>query len=216
MIYESINQLVLIRVPKNTKRLLDIGCGAGFLGRTVKQEISCEVVGVTYSEQEAKLAYSFLDQVLVHDLNNFNVQALGKFDCIVCSHILEHLYEPQLLLTQLRYSLAPNGVLIIALPNVLHWKQRWELLRGHFRYTDGGLMDKTHFRFFDWKTAQELIEQSGYQIVEAEADGSFPLPVIRKFLAQSVNSLVDRTAVWMFPGLFGFQFLFCCRLKQDY
>ncbi|MBD2093919.1 class I SAM-dependent methyltransferase [Trichocoleus sp. FACHB-591] len=207
---------MVLQVPKNTKRLLDIGCGTGSLGKKVKQEIDCEIVGVTYSEQEARFAGRFLDQVLVHDLNDFNVQALGEFDCVVCSHILEHLYQPQLLLAQLHRSLAPNGILIVALPNVLYWKQRWKFFNGKFRYTDGGLMDKTHFRFFDWETAQELIEQSGYQVTEAKADGNFPLPFIRKFLAHSVSSLFDRTAVRIFPGLFGFQFIFCCRLKQDY
>jgi hypothetical protein len=86
-------------------------------------------------------------------------------------------------------------IIIVALPNVLHWKQRLEFLKGHFKYTEGGLMDRTHFRFFDWQTAQDLLTQSGYQITQAEADGSFPLPVLRKLLPTPISQ-----GIMMYPG----------------
>ncbi|MBW4488034.1 MAG: methyltransferase domain-containing protein [Trichocoleus desertorum ATA4-8-CV12] len=213
MLYEAVNYPVLKKIPKTTKHLLDLGCGSGSLGKQIKQVFDCRVVGVTYSNTEAEVASTHLDQVIVDDLNNLSLENLKQFDCIVCSHILEHLHSPHLLLSQLHGNLTVDGVLIVALPNVLYWKQRWEFLTGRFRYTDGGLMDKTHFRFFDWQTGQELLEQNGYKVIEAEADGNFPLPVIRRFLPHSISSLLDRTTVRMFPGLFGFQFIFCCRLK---
>ncbi len=210
MLYEAENKQVMLRVPKTAKRVLDLGCGAGSLGRKIKQDINCEVIGVTYSELEAAIASTCLDQVLVRDLNSFAPHELGQFDCIICSHILEHLYQPQALLSQLHDSLTTDGTLIVALPNVLYWKQRLEFIRGRFKYTDGGLMDQTHFRFFDWETAHELLEQSGYKVFEAEADGSFPLPIIRKFLPLIVSLWLDHTAVQKKPGLFGFQFIFSC------
>lgn len=213
MIYEAVNQPVRLRVPKTAKRVLDIGCGSGSLGRHIKQDINCEVVGVTYSESEAALAAKFLDRVLVRDLNNFDTSEVGYFDCVICSHVLEHLYHPQELLNRIRDRLTLDGILIVALPNVLHWKQRLEFLQGRFRYTDGGLMDKTHFRFFDWKTASELLEHSGYTVLEAEADGSFPLPYIRKFLPREFSSWIDASFVKKYPGIFGFQFVFCCGLR---
>jgi SAM-dependent methyltransferase len=212
-IYEAINQPVLLRVPKTAKRILDIGCGTGSLGREIKQEINCEVVGVTYSKLEAESADKCLDRVIIGDINSFNPQKLGKFDCIICSHILEHLYQPQALLTHLHDNLSVDGIILVALPNVLHWKQRWEFIRGRFRYTDGGLMDKTHFRFFDWKTAHELLEQGGYQVVEAEADGNFPLPLLRKVCPPKFVAYIDKMALNKFPGLFGFQFIFSCKSK---
>ena len=212
-IYEAVNQPVLLRVPKTAKRILDIGCGTGSLGRKIKHEINSEIVGVTYSKIEAESAYKCLDRVIIRDINSFNPQELGKFDCIICSHILEHLYQPQALLTHLHDNLSVDGIIIIALPNVLHWKQRLEFLRGRFRYTDGGLMDKTHFRFYDWETAHELLEESGYQVVEAEADGNFPLPGVRKLLGQKIVAYIDKKAVNKFPGLFGFQFVFSCSSK---
>lgn len=207
MIYEAVNQAVLSQITtKNVKRLLDIGCGSGALGREIKQIVNSEIVGVTYSESEAVIASKYLDQVLVRNLNDFNPLDLGRFDCIVCSHILEHLYQPQELLSRLHENLTPDGNLIIALPNVLHWKQRLEFIKGNFKYTDGGIMDKTHYRFFDWETSLELVQNSGYTVILRSADGYFPLPIIRKII-KPLAVKFDRLVTKALPGLFGYQFI---------
>jgi len=208
-IYEAANLPLLARVPRTVRRLLDVGCGTGTLGQRVKEEIECQVVGITHSDLEAALASRRIDQVLVRDLNNLELPDTQPFDCIVCSHVLEHLYRPEEVLKQLANLLLPDGTLIVALPNVLFWRQRLNFLRGDFKYTDGGLMDRTHYRFFDWVTAQELLTLSGYSIVDAVADGSLPLS---RFLFR-VGEILDSTALRLFPGLFGFQFVFVCQLN---
>ncbi|MFM5947256.1 MAG: class I SAM-dependent methyltransferase, partial [Dolichospermum sp.] len=182
MIYTSINQPVFQQIPQHTKKILDIGCGSGILGQTIKEKINCEVFGITYSEDEASLASQCLDKVIVTDINQLDPSILGKFDCIICSHILEHLYNPEKLLTALHNNLSKEGKLIVALPNVLFFKQRWEFMKGNFKYTDGGLMDKTHFRFYDWETAYQLLIQTNWIVTQRIADVHFPLPLIRRFV----------------------------------
>jgi SAM-dependent methyltransferase len=212
--YGAINKVVLACVPTGAKRVLDLGCGTGAFGARLKQDQECEVIGVTYSEAEAVTARDTLDTVLVDDLNDFQPDGLGQFDCIVCSHVLEHLYEPLDLLRRVRGSLAPGGVLVVALPNVLNWKQRVQFLRGRFRYTDGGLMDRTHFRFFDWQTAAQLVEGAGFQITGRQADGFMPLPGLRRVLGRAAVRL-DRIAARLLPGFFGYQFVFTARPAGD-
>ena len=85
-----------------------------------------------------------------------------------------------------------------------------EFLKGNFKYQDAGLMDRTHFRFFDWETAYELLEQNGYKIIESEASGFFPLSGFRKFFP-NLSLQIDQTASKYFPGLFGIQFIFSCQ-----
>lgn len=214
---ENINQHILFkqpilsRIPKTAKRILDIGCETGFTGRQIKQNIDCEVIGITYLDSELKLASQWLDRVLLHDLNQdgFDLTTLGQFDCIICSHVLEHLYRPQKLLHDLHQILKPEGLLIVALPNVLFWRQRLEFFKGNFKYQDAGLMDRTHFRFFDWETAHELLEQNGYKIIESEADGFFPLSVFRQLIPK-LGLKIDQVATKHFPGLFGIQFILIC------
>jgi SAM-dependent methyltransferase len=187
--------------------LLDIGCGGGVFGAAVKTTMPCTVVGVTWSEAEARQARQMIDRVEVADLNDYEPQKLGEFDCIVCAHVLEHLLNPQQVLARLRACLRPGGSLIVALPNVLFWKQRIQFLLGRFEYTEGGLMDRTHVRFYDWDSAERLIRDAGYVVRERCADGGVPLS--RRFGA-ALSMSIDRTGLRHFPGVFGFQFVLRC------
>ncbi|MBU6400417.1 MAG: class I SAM-dependent methyltransferase [Verrucomicrobia bacterium] len=205
--YGALNQAVLARVPSTANRVLDLGCGTGVLGRALKERQPCAVVGVTFSPEEAAAARAHLDQVLVRDLNRFEPGEVGRVDCVICSHVLEHLYHPDQLLRQLHACLAAEGRVVVALPNVLFWRQRLEFCLGRFRYAEGGLMDRTHYRFFDWETAGALLAQTGYGVESAEAEGALPGS---RFLAQAGRWL-DQRALELSPGLFGFQFIFVAR-----
>jgi len=207
-VYQSVNYPVLESIPADASRILDIGCGGGDLGAVLKHRATPTVVGVTSSQDEAELARAYLDFVEVADLNHIEPGYLGYYDCIVCCHVLEHLHDPQRLLCSLaRDCLAPNGVLIVALPNVLHWKQRLQFLIGRFRYTEGGIMDNTHIHFYDWDTAAMMLVDSGYRIETRIATGILPLSHILK----PIGKRLDRLAVKLWPRLFGWQFIICAR-----
>lgn len=209
-----LNPIVLSQIPKKAKRILDLGCGAGMMGQKIKESQECSMVGVNISESEAKLASQWLDKVIVRDLNNFDASNLGKFDCIICSHILEHLYQPQQLLIQLHRNLSPDGILIVALPNILFWKQRLSFLAGDFKYIDGTLTDHGHIHFFDWNTSRQLIEEAGYEILSRCADGNFPLPFIRNLIPVFAQK-IDRIALKLRPGVFGIQSIITARGRID-
>jgi SAM-dependent methyltransferase len=202
-VYSAVNPSVLARIPPGARRVLDVGCGDGALGRAIKARRPTEVVGVTFSGEEAARARSVLDEVLSADLESADLTHLGTFDCIVCSHVLEHVREPVRLLARLRDNLAAEGIVLIALPNTLHYRQRLAFLAGRFRYTDGGLLDRTHYRFFDWDTARGLVREAGLQLVEARAEGGFP----GSRFCGPARHVLDRLAVGSFPGAFGVQFV---------
>lgn len=208
MHYDSLNQLVLDQVPKDARSLLDLGCGVGSMGAKLKSSLGCAVTGVTFDEGEAVVARDRLDKVVVEDLNKFDPSKLGTFDCVLCSHVLEHLIDPGAVLRRIHKCLPDHGNLVVGLPNILFWKQRLHFVRGKFRYTQGGLMDETHFRFFDWASAQDLLRDAGYAVREAVAEGGFPLS---RFLWPVNSDALDRLAVRKFPGLLGWQFVFRCQ-----
>ncbi len=210
-IYSSINKLVADRVPSTAHRILDVGCGTGALGQYLKQSqglAAAYIIGITYSNEEKEVAQETLDEVIVADLNTFNPSSLGKFDCIICSHVLEHLYDPARILRQLGENLSATGVLIVALPNIVFFKQRLVFLKGRFRYEDGGLMDRTHYRFFDWETARELLEESGFTVTEKIPGGNFPLMALRRLFGAKLSGKIDAIALRKWPNMYGFQFVF--------
>lgn len=203
-IYGSVNLAVFERVPFSAKSVLDVGCGDGTLGRALKQRAECAVTGITGSQEECRRAKSVLDAVVHADLEDIDPTALGTFDAIVCSHVLEHLRDPGRLLARLRGNLAPGGLLIVALPNPMLWRQRLAFMAGRFRYTQGGIMDDTHLRFFDWATARQLVAAAGYHVLETVAEGGWPGS---RFLPVPFAKALDRLAETALPGLFGVQFV---------
>jgi SAM-dependent methyltransferase len=208
MIYQSVNTALLAQVPPQAREVLDVGCGGGALGERLKAERSCRVVGITHDAGEADQARQVLDDVVVADLDRYDPAPLGRFDLVICCHVLEHLVAPERLLAALHANLRPHGTLLVALPNVLFWRQRLEFLRGRFRYTDGGLMDRTHVRFFDWVSANGALRDGGFEVTHGRADGGLPLS---RRLGRRLSARLDRAALTRWPGLFGHQFVYACR-----
>jgi SAM-dependent methyltransferase len=203
-VYDSVNLAVLEAVPAGARRILDLGCGTGALGRELRRRSGANVTGVTDSDPEVAIAAQALDHVLKRDLDSWNTEDLEHpFDVIVCSHVLEHLKAPERLLTDLAKRSGGQTRLIVALPNVLHWRQRLKFLRGDFRYAEGGLMDRTHLRFFTWDTAQELIAAGGWRLCEAWASGHAPGIWRMPWLGPRLDAALANAS----PGLFGDQFI---------
>ena len=78
----------------------------------------------------------------------------------------EHLTACDRLLRECRPALKTNGMLIVSVPNIANISVRLLLLLGKFDYTERGILDKTHVRFFTRKTARAFLEQNGYSITE--------------------------------------------------
>ena len=212
--YAALNKEVFLKIPATAKTILDVGCGTGTMGDALKkQHVDRIVYGITYSNDEAAIAKNSLDKVLVADINlPFPSIDIG-FDCIIFSHILEHTYNPETVLRNFLPFLNSNGAIIIALPNILQYKQRLEFIKGNFKYSDhGGLMDATHFRFFDWQSAQDMIKKAGLEVTCKNCSGNFPLFFIRKIFP-SLSKSLDKLALKHWPGLFAYQFVFVATKK---
>ncbi len=217
LLYQALNKEVLELVPLEAKHVLDVGCGDGSLGSAIKtQRENAFVTGITFSPGEASMAADKLDEVHVSDLNNFRSDSCQSiYDCVVCSHVLEHVVRPAELVAALEPCMVQHGKLIIALPNVLFFKQRWQFLLGRFRYNpNGGLMDETHLRFFDFETCDSVLAKSNLVLTQKTANGMFPQPVIRR-LFPAFCKKIDRLAVKLFPGLFALQFILIAEKRSS-
>lgn len=214
-VYEGANARVLSLVPSSALRILDVGCGTGALGEQLLRQRSRYVAGITYSEEEAKVASSRLSRVFCADLNELDFRPLGMFDCVIMSHILEHLYSPAAVLERLKCVLEPTAVIIVALPNVVWWKQRLHFMLGRWRYEDWGILDRTHFRFFDLRSSEKLLQDAGYEILTRGFDGPFPLIKPIRGLLGSWAGKVDRLISGYAPNLFAQQFVYLAKASKS-
>ena len=195
-------------IPLPPGAILDCGCGAGDNARILKIR-GWRVIGVTVDPRERDVAQQFCETVYLADLEKgLPSEIKERFDAVLASHVLEHLAKPEFLLTDLRRCLTPGGVLAVALPNIAHYRQRMSFLRGRFDYTDTGQLDRTHLRFYTHRTAIQLLERCGYDVINVIADGSLPWWKTRVLLPHKLLNHVDRWAVSRRPNLLGHQNLF--------
>ena len=89
-----------------------------------------------------------------------------KFDVILLGDVLEHLKNPVDILKQIKSFLNESGYIVCSIPNVAHGSIRLKLLNGIFNYTETGLLDKTHIRFYTFKTIISLLEETGFLITQ--------------------------------------------------
>jgi SAM-dependent methyltransferase len=188
--------------------VLDIGCGAGDNARILASR-GWSVHGITLSPAEQEAASLVCSKVWVHDLDTgLPGENLGMYDLALFSHVLEHLRSPEVLLSQIREILRPGGQIAVALPNILNWHQRLLFLVGRFEYTDQGIMDVTHLRFYSFFSGKQMLETCGFKVVCAKAAGSvLPWGSLRTFIP-SFTTTIDRIFCWINPGLFGRQLLY--------
>jgi len=209
--YETVENLDLLKAfqSKQPGRALDVGCGSG-ANSGLLSRWGWRVTALTCSPAEARQTQPFCDRVLLADVATGLPAAILKegYDLIVMSHVLEHLADPEPILADAAKILSAGGHIAIAVPNALYWKQRMQYFAGRFQYQDTGIMDRTHLRFYTFKTGRELLTSRGFALVMATGSGHAPMPIIRTLLPKKFASAVDRRVCSRFPGVFAEQLIF--------
>lgn len=164
--YEHPRYEVIQHIPLRTRRLLDVGCGAGILGATLKKEFKeMEITGVEMVEDACRKAQRVLDHVVQGNIETMELPfAEGYFDSIVCADVLEHLLHPEDVLKKLARYLEREGVIVISLPNVQYHEVVAMLVSGAWTYMNAGILDSTHVRFFTRQTAMDMVREAGLEV----------------------------------------------------
>ncbi len=193
-------------------RLLDIGCGPGYVAR------QCTALGVEVTGVDATPP---LDGSMAH-FRQADLQACETppdafdFDMILLLEVLERLREPEQFLLQLRNRSAvvdptrrPPTVLL-STPNVAFIAVRLNLLLGRFNYAQRGILDIAHTRLFTQATLCAMLRQCGYD-VERVQPCAVPFEAVMPGRLGRALAAGSRVAAAVWPRLFAFQFMVTCR-----
>jgi len=170
-LYDGFNPDLLPLIPREAKRVIEIGCSTGALAREYRKlNPGCEYVGIEPNPESAAIAEDRCSRVLasaIEDLAPAEFQALLPADCWILADVLEHLPDPWGLLARIREGMTPDSCLIACIPNAQHWSVQARLVTGAFRYEEMGLLDRTHLRWFTRATIIEMFDQARFRIVNA-------------------------------------------------
>jgi 2-polyprenyl-3-methyl-5-hydroxy-6-metoxy-1,4-benzoquinol methylase len=168
--------LSLLDKSKN-KQILDLGCGNGFLANyLVKQGF--EVYGTDASEEGIAIAkQENPDRFFVQDLSTGKLPAELqeiKFDTILSTEVIEHLYDPAGFIDFCKNLLPKGGELIISTPYHGYLKNlslslfdKWD---GHHSPAwHGG-----HIKFWSKKTLSKLLTDKGFEVITFKGCGRMP------------------------------------------
>ncbi len=148
------------------RRILDVGCGTGALGRNrLSPEI--EIHGVDIDAGAVAQAAGF-EQAICLDLETSPLPYDdASFDAVLAKDILEHLRDPGRLVVEIHRVLRPGGVLVVS---VIMAKPRavWA--------------DYTHVRGFTRRSARLLLEDAGFEVEAVWRMGGIPLSTRLHFI----------------------------------
>lgn len=153
-------------------RVLDVGSGPGIIASFLATRDGKDVTCVDYdaealdSAREQGVATTHV--VDLRDDAWHKPLAGSTYDVVVLADVLEHLVDPERVLRDLReqHLVADDGHLVVSIPNANHEANIVELATGHFTYTETGLLDRTHLRFFTLDSITALLESCGFFVDE--------------------------------------------------
>jgi len=206
--HSSHGRVLEILGERGAARVLDVGCGPGWLGEALRAQ-GHEVTGVDVAEEPG--VRDRLHRFVRADLEQGLPDEVGDgFDVVLAADVLEHVRRPESLLASMAGRLRPGGSVIASVPNISHWYPRGRTALGLFDYDQRGILDVTHLRFFTRRSFLRLVRQCGLEPVARRHTG-LPFDALGVETGRGpggVAARLDALAVRAWPTMFAYQFVY--------
>lgn len=153
---------IIINQIKRGSKVLEFGPANGRMTRYLKEVLDCKVYLVEIDEQAGKEALQYGEDLVIDDIETYSWKKKYediRFDYISFADVLEHLRNPEKVLTEAKGLLKQNGSIIFSVPNLAHNAVLINLMNHEFEYNKVGLLDDTHIHFFTKNSIESMMNR---------------------------------------------------------
>lgn len=132
------------------------------------------------------------------------------FDVVILKDILEHIYNPIILLEESKRVLKDDGYIILSLPNHFYWPFRMKMLFGgnmiwktmlHNHKNDFEEWNYMHIRFFTWAGVKKMVKLNGLKVDKAYWDfgtlAHYSDPAMYEYAFKVNNKKITNQRQWV-------------------
>ena len=192
--------------------LLDIGAGNQSASKTKRLFPNCNYSGLDLNKLYANSAEDFkvMDHFYELDLTKLDYSSIpdNHFDCIIISHVIEHLFNGDEVVALLIQKLKVNGVIYVEYPGIKSTKL--PSMYGTLNFKD----DPTHVRLYSVKELKGVFEKVNCEVIKSGTRRNYyciaAIP-LRVFVALVKRQKIAANVFW---DLLGFAEFLEARRKQ--
>ena len=202
---------VISLLPENpSQKVLEVGAGGGDTLTFIKQNnLAKEVVGFELFEiPDSNQKNEIIDKFIFGNIEEKDIPLEDNyFDIIILADVLEHLIDPWTVIDKVSKHLKPDGKILVSLPNVREINTLLKIgLLGDFKYKEGGVLDKTHLRFFCKKNMLDMLNTG-----KLKTTVNYPSFKFNK--EQNYRKILNILSLGLFTQFLTFQYLFVIEKK---
>lgn len=162
----------------SVRRVADLGSGNGALCSELSA-MNLEVVGIENDGDGVLVSQSAYPQLRFY---NFGVQDdpakllahEERFDAVISTEVIEHLFSPHLLPQFAHAILRDDGYLLLSTPYHGYLKNLALSILGKWDHHHTALWHGGHIKFWSRATLTKLLEENGFQVQRFYGAGRFP------------------------------------------
>lgn len=192
--------------------LLDIGCYDGTFAATFLKS-GYQVFGIEAHDGAYRSAVAKGVQAVKQDIEAGLPWADDHFDVVIAAEVIEHVYDTDGFLSEIKRVLKKEGILVLSIPNVACLTNRFKMLLGGYpRYCEyqagasGG-----HIRVYTLPAIQSQLQSHGFKILRSRG-ANFPLPMHTRGIPDFFKKIAVRLGDFA-PGIAG-QFIIAAQNRK--
>ena len=175
--YRDVEAREMLSFLKGKNKILDLGCNIGLFSRMIKDNYPLsEVWGADINKDAIRHAKKEHKDIKFA-ISDEKFYKSHKFDCVLLSHVLEHVKDPNEFISRIKGILKPGGLLVIAVPQEIIRGDKslaqilFNLLKMEF--------ENPHLHKISLLSCGKMLKRNGFGIISHKYINIFP-PYVEK------------------------------------